>query len=258
MVNRFNQHIEEMNKKFLTILILIGLSLILIPTIALAGYEDFTSYQELDPNGRISTTTTRASANELQLGPDDARLYYDKGINYFSGDFEHWLDVRQATGTAGVPMIYWAVANDLDDEKGLRTANKSYLSAMVLDPGGGDPNQRFYIHEHDGASGYETYWDDSVINTTRYLKIKRDETIGTYGTLYCYIYSDSARTDLLATLTLTLHTSTKDFRYLYGVNNYNDGNYPTLVITAYVEYMDLEGAAPPVVAPPQTRIIIIE
>jgi hypothetical protein len=56
-----------------------------------------------------------------------------------------------------------------------------------------------------------------------------NSSVGTYGTLYAYIYDTSAHrlaggsTGLLSTLSLTLHTSTT-WRYLYGASSWN-GSY---------------------------------
>ena len=38
-----------------------------------------------------------------------------------------------------------------------------------------------------------------------------------------YIYSDSERTILLDTLGINLHSSKKDYRYVYGLNTANSG-----------------------------------
>ncbi|MCL4873868.1 hypothetical protein KJ039_07295 [bacterium] len=59
-----------------------------------------------------------------------------------------------------------------------------------------------------------------------YLEIERDEAVGTYGTLYCRIYDDEARTNLVDTLSLTLRAA-QDLRYVYALNTYESGTSAT-------------------------------
>ena len=47
--------------------------------------------------------------------------------------------------------------------------------------------------------------------------------MGTYGTAYKKIYSDTDRITLLDTLSITLHTSKKNFRHGMVATNYSDG-----------------------------------
>jgi len=76
------------------------------------------------------------------------------------------------------------------------------------------------LKETNGATDTIDSYTSLSQNTDYYLTLKRDEAIGTYGTLYAYIYSDSARTTLVDTLTVTL-TEKQDFRYLFGMISYD-------------------------------------
>ena len=64
-------------------------------------------------------------------------------------------------------------------------------------------------------------------NTNYYVKIQRNSSVGTYGTLYAYIFSSSAYrtagTPVLATLSVTLHND-NTWEYLYAASTWN-GSY---------------------------------
>lgn len=48
--------------------------------------EDFTTYSEVDPNNRLSYTTSRLTITGMQRD-EDCYAYDDKGLNNFSGNF---------------------------------------------------------------------------------------------------------------------------------------------------------------------------
>ena len=97
-----------------------------------------------------------------------------------------------------------------------------------------------YLRELHGQTPYDDSWL-STVNTDYYPKVKRDEAVGTYGTIYAYIYSDADRTSLSDTLSVALHEK-RDFRYIYGINSLGaDNNY---VCTGYVKNLDLQEGEP--------------
>ncbi len=71
------------------------------------------------------------------------------------------------------------------------------------------------LQETNGAADTTDQSSELSTDTDYYLKVTRDESEGTYGKLYCYIYSDSVRLTLVDTLTVTL-TEKQDFRYQFG------------------------------------------
>jgi hypothetical protein len=197
--------------------------------------EDLTTYTEVDPNARITVTAARSSFVGLTRN-EDAYVYYDKGVNHFNGDFEHLLDVYLDSADAYGIAVVWALTNLVDDWKGIIDAAGDALTFQLYFDA---TNYNFILRETDaGVLSGDTYV--GAIDTPYYLKIVRDESVGTYGTLYAYIYSDAARTTLLDTLSVTLNTSKKDFRYVYVTQTYNDAR--TETITGYVENLDLQEA----------------
>jgi hypothetical protein len=89
------------------------------------AYQDLTTYTEVDPNGHISTTSTRITYTNLAFN-EDAYDYSDKGVDHFNGDFTHLLDIK-FTGDGGGGNRAWVLANDVDDAYGLITGGKSAL-----------------------------------------------------------------------------------------------------------------------------------
>jgi hypothetical protein len=197
--------------------------------------EDYTAYTETDPNSRYTVTVNNIDVAGL-LRNEDAWVVDDKGINHFDADFEHLVDAEFLSGTSGGLVTAWMVADAINDINGLLSdAGESYLAVWGTAVGA-VPVIR--VIEVVGTS---LYFDSYIVsyNTPYYLRIKRDESIGTYGQIQCFIYSDSARTILVYTLVLALHAK-NDFRYIYGVNSGNKGT--TESITATISNLDLQEA----------------
>ena len=93
--------------------------------------ENYTTYTEVDPGSQIAiTSTTRIDFTGLPRNVD-AYVYADKGVDYYSGDFEFDLDITPTNGsssTASGVAAVWATTNDIDDYSGLATASKSFLT----------------------------------------------------------------------------------------------------------------------------------
>lgn len=181
-----------------------------------ATLQDFNNYIEIDPSGYL-TITSATQLNWVAQKDADTYLYSDKGVDHFNGDFEHKVTVKATTG--GATAWVWMLANDLDDVKGLAENAKSFESVYISQQSGTEI--LIYLFENDVTTRY----DDHILglfNTTYYLTIKRDESGGTYGTLYLYVYFNPGRTTLLDVVSVNLHTSKRDFRYIYAFNLYND------------------------------------
>jgi len=191
------------------------------------GYRDPTftdidfldpAWTEEDPNTRITVTGTKVSWAGLTQN-EDAYVYYDYGADYFDGDFRHEFELLHVTGDGDGLIITWGMANLVDDFNGIRDGSGDYLSVYMVDKGA---TSELRIMEVDGGadhySGANTVITSDIVY---YCTIVRDESVGTHGTLYLYIYSDSARTILVGKQECALHSSKKDFRYLYSVVTYN-------------------------------------
>jgi len=194
--------------------------------------ENFTTYTEVDPNNRYTVTATKVDVVGLERN-EDAYVYADKGVNHFDGNFEILLETFANSGV-GAFMAHSMMSNLVDDYEGHRAANSSFLAVDR------DGVEDIILVERDGAGQYTD--TSSRTGGPWYCIFERDEAVGTYGTMYCYIYSDSGRTTLVDTLSIALHTSKKDFRYYYAANSVNDGN--VVPFTGYSQNHDLQEAVP--------------
>lgn len=186
--------------------------------------EDFTTYTEVDAAGDITKTATRVTWTTMDRNAE-SYVYKDKGVGYFSGDFRILLTLRivsstQGAGNTASPLL---LANNLDDLRPFIFLGTHDCICLAFEDGAGEPTVNLELVEVSGGTKYAGDTDFVLgVGSTYYLKLDRKESVGTYGAVYCYIYSDSARTNLLCTMTLTLH-SKQDLRYLYPLCNYNTG-----------------------------------
>lgn len=199
------------------------------------GHQDFTDFAELDPNSHIEKTATRVTWAGLS-STEDAYIYKSMGDNFFGGDFTHLLTVESTAVTNDGRAYVWGLTNVVNDMKGIDDANGSYLSVFLF--GASDNNLDLYIEECDSGTIHQDSYATISLNTPYYLKIVRDESVGTYGTFYCYVYTDTARATLVDTLQITLSTSKKNFRYLFATNTRNSG-IGGRTISGYAENLEI-------------------
>ncbi len=183
--------------------------------------QDFhTDYTETDPNGRIAISPNNTITFTNLTENEDAWVYRDMGAGYFSRNFRIHLEVEITAAVNNTEQGALILANSVKSYEDIDGDGESYLGVILFRNGGG--NYEIWLDEVDsGARTSDSY--TGAANTRYYLVVERKEGVGTYGTIYCYIYSDVGHTDLLDTLSVTLNTSKKDFRYIYGLNAHNAG-----------------------------------
>ena len=189
--------------------------------------EDFTTYTEVDPNNHITVSQYHIDHNAYRN--EDAYVYKDKGSGFFT-DFIHKVDVRSDFAQENALGVVWSLQNDLNDVYGIYNANKTCVYVFFYYRGA-DHTRRICLREVYNGSLYTTDWVGADTNTWYYLTIEKSGT-----SLTCKIYSDSARTNLLETLNLTLHGDWS-FRYIFACNTYNSGH--TYHMNVDVENLDL-------------------
>ena len=184
--------------------------------------QDFhTDYTETDPNGRITVAPNQTITFAGLTENEDAWVYRDMGAGYFSRNFRIHLEVEITAAVNNTEQGTLILANSVKSYEDIDGDSESYLGVILFRDGGG--NYEIWLDEVDsGARTSDSY--TGAANTRYYLVVERKEGVGTYGTIYCYIYSDVGHTDLLDTLSVTLNTSKKDFRYIYGLNAHNAGD----------------------------------
>ena len=175
--------------------------------------EDFTTYTEVDPNNHISVEAKKITHQAFRN--ESAYVYKDFGENYF-GDFTHKLEVQSDYYQAYGSGVAWMLANDIGDALTLKNNNKTAVNITLYRDGSG--NRYIMLREIYQGEYNQAYWTGAEANTKYYLTVKKQGT-----SLTLEIYSDAERTNLLKTLSVTLHGDWK-FRYLYGCSTLNDGS----------------------------------
>ncbi len=215
--------------------------------------ENLTTYVEADPNGHIEAAVDRVTFTGLNYD-ESAYLYKDKGAGHFGGDFEHCFQFM-ITGSTNYGRCHpWMTANAVGDWVTLHVAGEDNLALRLHRD---DPDFTFYLFEDNDLGWWESSLTGLAENTKYYVTVKRDEAVGTYGTLYCYIYLDAGRTNLFGAMSLALH-KTVDFRYVYALSSEKSA-WPNPTVSGYVESLDLmEQEAASLPSPARTFVLDTE
>lgn len=203
-------------------------------------YNDSGSRFSFNENGTIVTL------NGFHSKSDEAYAYQDYGTNYFSGNFEFQFDVEITEFDTNEEITVFALSNNpigmaQDDWVGWAYGNifVSYFHNLNLS------QHRVYL-QLPGISTYQNI--SSPVGTHWYFTVERDLTVGTHGTVYCYIYSDSGRETLLYTLSREMQTSVDSvsgnpeysdyylhkYRYLYAFNYGDTGGSTTYAVSGTI------------------------
>lgn len=195
--------------------------------------EDFTTYTKVDPDGKLTVTSAKVAATALpQNGTGQSYVYKDKGVGFFTGNFSHNFEIQATAHSGNSYYSYWGVSNQIAD----RAATTNGYDVLILFDGA---NYQIYFEEINSGSFYQATYQISG-STSYYCTFRRNTAVGANGTIYLDIYSDSGRTTLLTTLTLTLHAAT-NWRYIYGVQSNDNGNATTM--TGFTQNLNLSPSA---------------
>lgn len=187
--------------------------------------EDFTTYTEQDGTGALAVTATKVTATNMDSRDFNYWVISDKGVGHF-GDFEHKY-TAQMTGANQGQFTAWQLGNTIGDAQDCEVAGVGVCNYFY------DDVEVIGIEDFSDLTVDEFAYNSDVVV---YLTASRSGT-----TLQLLIYSDSGRTTLLDTLTLTVPTTT--FRYVAVATGYNSGS-GTDIPTAYVENLDLQESTP--------------
>ena len=199
-------------------------------------YEDFTTFTEVDTNNHLSKTAHHVDHKGYRN--EDCYLYKDYGANYF-GDFTHLVDIKivtQGDTNYGISAFWMLSVDTVDDYCGIKTANKTAIAvwAQGYRYGGGT---YFLLCEAYGGTNYAStalYIGTGNLGTQYYAKIVKSGTSLTF-----YLYTDSARTNLFGSISLTLHAD-HQCRYIFAGNTYNDGTDTEKWVDVDIDNLDLQ------------------
>ena len=180
--------------------------------------ENFLTYTKVDPNSRFTVTAPKIAFTALACN-ETAYVYKDKGVGGIAGNYSYKVNILcTALTSTGMKIPCWAISNTLGEAQACYAGHTHTLFLFGATP---------TIYFGEDVSGTE-YNQTYAITTHKeyFITISRNTAIGTYGTIYAAIYADEDRTDLLTTLTLTLHENL-NYRYLYGIQSANYTNAST-------------------------------
>ena len=162
---------------------------------------DLTVFTENDPTSQITKILDCVTYSNIETRNTDAYVYTDHETR---GDFEYEFDgVLTAADTFAGEILAWGLTNDSGD------TYDDWADGLFL--GFYKVGSSLYARLFKG-SGYDSYPGLSM-NQRYYFRIKR---LG--SDVNAEIYSDSARTQLLDTLT---RTDTNDYEFLYAFSTEN-------------------------------------
>lgn len=201
--------------------------------------EDLTTWLEADPNGRLTVISSKVTAASYQAADTGTRVSIDIGTNQINAlDIDFTVYWSSVSGDAPGPAVFSVVAdlNDYYTSAGAddinivlykRTVSPSYLLSMRRGTGDWGADEDSY-----GMSLFTAY----------YCTLSR--SAGS-STINLYIYSNSARTVLVDTLSISLASASTKYRYFAICNS--SGASDSDSFGYYVETVDLNGYAPVVV-----------
>lgn len=195
---------------------------------------DYTLDTEVDPNGDIARSTNTIDVTTMRRDVS-AYEYRNRGAGHFV-DVDHLIDaqVNSASDASAYNAIHM-LANTIGDSTSLETADDHHVKIWVLNLGG--TNTGVILREwHNGSSYQDTNFtlnlDTPYYYTFKYVSATR--------VLTCKIYSDSGRTTLVDTLTLTLQAAVT-WKYRYSTASRDGGGAPEW--SGWVKNTDLQEAA---------------
>lgn len=205
--------------------------------------EDYTTYTEVDETSALAITANRITYTAAKAIYNTYYVYKDKGAAHFNGNFEHRVKHYCSAMGNYLGMGEWQLSNVVGDEYYLRNNYYDLLdSKLYYDSASGRCQ---FLQEYDNAQGIFYDYNQNLWNlsTVYYITDKRDEGVGTYGTIYSYLctgnYYGESGYNLIDTLSVALHSSKKDFRYIASAVGFDyNGNQNTC--TGYIELLDLQ------------------
>ncbi len=201
--------------------------------------EDFTTYDESDDNGRIVAIAGTVTVTDMAQTDDCHYLSDDKGVNHFS-DFTHLVTV-ECTDVDGAQwtwrkLVVWELSSATQDDLAATiAASDDLLLVYFWSRNYGDPVYLYLESYNNGVSeGSDSY--TAALDTPYYLTIQKSG-----DTVTCKIYSDSDRTNLLDTLTLSGITD-NSYRYIYATQS-EHGAAGGTQISGLISNLDLQEGA---------------
>lgn len=197
--------------------------------------EDLTTYTEVDSAGDITVTPDTVAMDTMRNNAV-SWVVDDKGADHFAGAlaFEHLFDLDLTAGD-GATMTAGVLANIEGTRQDIIDASEDSIGTQnAIAP----PNVALKLEELDGGSSHV---DSKTIIVAHYwFRFSYNPLVGSFGTITLLIYSDSDRTVLVDTQSVTLHSSVKSYRYNHAIQSIDVAS--SLNLTGTFNNYDLQEA----------------
>lgn len=224
---------------------LLTINLITLESLPLTDpLEDFTTYTEYDTGAESYFTITSNNIDFLIENDEDAYVYDDKGVDHFTGDFEHLFQINYTSNDAWGGGHTWVLSNY---GTGINGTVKYYSLTFGRDGGG----LKIYLYERYYSGGWTGQDDTMFISLPNTYWVTLDRT---GSTLRSIMYSDSTRSTEVDTLSFTVSDSADNWQYIYAAASDNWGSDRNVV--GYIRDLDLQEVSPRLVIP-EDKVIIV-
>jgi len=175
--------------------------------------EDLTTYTEVDPNNKVSITSTTATITQLSRDTD-AYVYKDCGADQLS-NFKVELEIKFTSWQKWALCMFFGVSNVIANAANWTNGIMAYVYI------GSDSNSYIYFYNRNTTT---TVTSDRIsLSVKYYITIERVDDIATL-----YIYTDSDKTNLFDSIQLT-NCGTDKWRYFYVMSsNYRYGSHEVI------------------------------
>ena len=209
---------------------LLIIAILLIPSLTFGAVEDFTTYTETDSAGHLTVTSTKAT---IASGNDNNiyNLFKDFGADYFNAlDID--FTIRLTTGVTTDAIVGIAVINSATPTT--ETMGGTLTSTDISVAQYWYNTTAIWLSRGNFGGIADTTGGVLALNTDYYCTLIRSASS---DTVTLEIYSDSGRTTLIDTLSVSGYGTGTKWQYMYGFMNANFGASDTL--NGFVENMDL-------------------
>lgn len=208
----------------------IGLIVKLKPDISgeappVSPYEDLTTFTEVDEDSDITITSEKCTVDTMRRDAV-SYVYKDYGVTYFD-DFDVDFEVEVTAGDNEGNAIVFAFSNTIGTLQDMNVANDC-LECSIYNNNG---NLRFALICRN-TDNSDTYFNGGDTSILLYTTLTRSGT-----TLTWTLYSDSDRTVVVDTLSITSETGAK--RYLYVAASRDIGTVPADTISFYTQNVEI-------------------
>jgi hypothetical protein len=174
--------------------------------------EDFTTYTEVDPNGKLTVTSAAATGADVDWD-EDVYLYKDFGADNFNG-LRINFEIRIASTSLNIAIAGPGLTVNTVGDRTAFAATDIFVGAYRT---GGGAYQILLVRGDAVANDAGSISADTTYYCTLLRAANADD-------VNLVIYSDSGRTTVVDTLTVSGYGTGSKYRYLYGIVNVNDGS----------------------------------